>query len=663
MLIFYLLTLLIVATILANIIYTMLPAIPLTFYQIGCGLLLSLLPFFQNYSLEPEIFMLMVIAPLMFNDGQNTSGDHFRQSFRQIFNLAAILAVITAVVIGLVAHVLLPLIPLALCFAVAAIVTPTDSVALKSITKDIELPTKVSGALENESLFNDASVIVIFNLALASFISGDFSFSEGLTEFLISFFGGLLIGGIAGFLFVKIQTALVNKSMDTASVIVPFSMMTPVAIYLVSEELGCSGILAVVAAGIVYGINQSRLKLTSTNVQLVTNAAWGIISSLLNGVVFVLLGVTLPKVISRMIPYSRTLILKLVFDALAIYLVMLLIRFIWMRMNIFHVQSTRSTTKEALVAAIGGVHGTITLAMALSIPVTSLGQPFPFRNQLIYIATIVILLSLIVPTFVLPFLCEKKVIQDQGEFNKYRTQMVNYAITQIKLDPTVSALDRNYVIDMLNSQKNNPEIDRKVVQNIMAEVQRVSAQAVVDLANEGKIDQKVANMFTRRIITTPNRNMKFMTRIKYIFKFQSRRFKVRKKVARTKRNARPNVQAKSRQEIHNEKHRISQLIKNAMFESVNTYLDQIENDENSGSVNFIRSSYSFRQERGKTDPESDAKRNSLLIQSFQSEYSFVAEAFKSGQISRSLSDQLSQSISTDQMAYMEQGSGSDLLLA
>jgi len=169
--------------------------------------------------------MLMVIAPLMFNDGQNTSGDHFRQSFRQIFNLAAILAVITAVVIGLVAHVLLPLIPLALCFAVAAIVTPTDSVALKSITKDIELPTKVSGALENESLFNDASVIVIFNLALASFISGDFSFSEGLTEFLISFFGGLLIGGIAGFLFVKIQTALVNKSMDTASVIVPFSMI------------------------------------------------------------------------------------------------------------------------------------------------------------------------------------------------------------------------------------------------------------------------------------------------------------------------------------------------------------------------------------------------------------------------------------------------------
>lgn len=301
MLIFYSLILLIVATIIANIFYTNFPSIPLTFYQIGCGLLLSLLPVFQNYSLEPEIFMLMVIAPLMFKDGQGTSGDHFRQSIRQISSLAIFLAVATAVIVGFMAHLLLPMVPLALCFAVAAIVTPTDSVAFKSLTKDVLLPEKISDALENESLFNDASGIVMFNLALASFVSGNFSFVNGLDRFLINFFGGLLIGGIVGSLFVKLQSALVNKSMDTSSVIVPFSIMTPIAIYLISEAFGCSGILAVVAAGIVYGTNQSRLKLTSTNVQLVTSATWGIISSLLNGVVFVLLGVTLPKVIKQIL--------------------------------------------------------------------------------------------------------------------------------------------------------------------------------------------------------------------------------------------------------------------------------------------------------------------------------------------------------------------------
>jgi Na+/H+ antiporter len=663
LLVFYSLTLLVVATIIANIIYTIFPKIPLTFYQIGCGLALSLLPFFQNYSLEPEIFMLMVIAPLMFNDGQNTSGDHFRRSFRQIFNLAAILAITTAVIIGLVAHALLPLVPLALCFAIAAIVTPTDSVALKSITKDIELPTNVSSALENESLFNDASGIVIFNLALASFISGDFSFSEGLTRFLISFFGGLIIGALTGLVFVKIQTVLVNKSMDTASVIVPFSIMTPIAIYLVAEELGTSGILAVVAAGIIYGINQSRLKLTSTNVRLVTNSTWGIISSLLNGVVFVLLGVTLPKVIRRMLPYSTTAIIKLVLDSLAIYVVMLLIRFIWIRLNVFHVQKESATTKESIIAAIGGVHGTITLAMALSIPLTSLGQPFSFRDQLIYIATIVILLSLIVPTIVLPFLCHKKVVQDQQAFNNYRTEMVNYAITQVKQDPTISTLDRNYVIDMLNSQKSNTEIDRKVVQEVMSKAQQASVQAVVDLANEGKIDQKIANRFSRRMVTMPNRRIGFITRMRYIFKFQIKRFKTRKKAARLKEEATQTVPSKSRQEIHDERHKINQLIKNAMFEGANRYLDEIETEENRNSVNFVRSSYSFRQGSSTVDSETDSLRNTLLIQSFQSEYTYVADAFKSGKISRSLSDQLSQSISTDQMAYMEQGTGSDLLLA
>ncbi|GAA2985581.1 cation:proton antiporter [Lentilactobacillus parakefiri] len=663
MLVFYSLTLLIVAVIIANILYTVFPNIPLTFYQIGCGFLLSLLPFFQNYALEPEIFMLMVIAPLMFNDGQNTSAGYFRHSIRQILNLAVILAVATAVIIGLIAHLLLPSIPLALCFAVAAIVTPTDSVAFKSITKDIELPETISGALENGSLFNDASGIVIFNMALASFVSGDFSFAQGLTRFLTSFFGGLLVGVIAGLIFVKIQTLLVNKSMDTASVIVPFSIMTPIAIYLFSEELGCSGILAVVSAGIIYGINQSRLKLTSTNVRLVTNATWGVITSLLNGVVFVLLGVTLPKVIKRMIPYSNTLIIKLVFDALAIYLVMLVIRYIWVRTNLFGVQAKMPTTREALVSSIGGVHGTITLAMALSIPLTSVGQPFPFRDQLIYIATIVILLSLIVPTIVLPLLCPKKQVKDQGQFNQYRGAMVNYAISQVKQDPTISLLDRNYVIDMLNSQKNNPEVDRKQVQEIMAATQQVSVQAIVDLAAEVKIDQKIANRFSRGMITASNNHLGFGTRIKYIFKYQLRRFKSRKRTKQIRQRMKETIPQQTRQQIHDQRQQTNHLIKDAMFTTANDYLDQIEDEQNSNAVNFVRSSYNFRQSRSVGDTQADSAQNTLLIKSFQYEYAYVADAFKAGKISRNLSDQLSQSISTDQMAYMEQGSGTDFLLA
>jgi monovalent cation/hydrogen antiporter len=661
LLIFYSLILLIVATIIANIFYTNFPSIPLTFYQIGCGLLLSLLPVFQNYSLEPEIFMLMVIAPLMFKDGQGTSGDHFRQSIRQISSLAIFLAVATAVIVGFMAHLLLPMVPLALCFAVAAIVTPTDSVAFKSLTKDVLLPEKISDALENESLFNDASGIVMFNLALASFVSGNFSFVNGLDRFLISFFGGLLIGGIVGSLFVKLQSALVNKSMDTSSVIVPFSIMTPIAIYLISEAFGCSGILAVVAAGIVYGTNQSRLKLTSTNVQLVTSATWGIISSLLNGVVFVLLGVTLPKVIKQILPYPNALIFHLVGDAVVIYLVMLIIRFGWVKLNIFHVSDHDISTKDAFLSAIGGVHGTITLAMALSIPLTSFGQAFPFRDQLIYIATIVILLSLIIPTIVLPMLLPKKMPEDQGEFQKYRTKMVDYAIAQVKQDPTVTMIDRNYVLDMLNSQKNHTGVDRKQIQKILAQTQQVTVQAVNDLASQGKIDKKIASRFSRRLATTPNNHVGFFVRFKYIAKYQLRRFKSRQRAQRF-RQEKGSVPKKVQSKI-NGRRQVDRLIRQTMFDSVNAYLDSIETAENSASINYIRSSYNYRQARTTDNTDSDDLRNSLLIQSFQFEYTYVAEAFKAGEISRNLSDRLSESISTDQMAYMEQGTNSALLLA
>lgn len=250
---FYLVALLIVATIVSNMIYTVFPKIPLTFYQIGCGFLLTLLPIFRNYSLYPEFFMVGIIAPLMFNDGRNTNVSHLGHAFGLVISMAVYLAIFTATAIGIFAHTMMTLIPLSLCFALAAIVTPTDSLAFSSITENVQLPENVAGTLESESLFNDASGIVVFNLALSSFLTGQFSFSKGLVNFLISFFGGLLIGLIAGLIFVKLQTFLVNKSMDTTSVIVPFSLMTPFAIYLLSEHLGCSGILAVVAAGIVYG--------------------------------------------------------------------------------------------------------------------------------------------------------------------------------------------------------------------------------------------------------------------------------------------------------------------------------------------------------------------------------------------------------------------------
>ncbi|KRM04642.1 cation:proton antiporter [Lentilactobacillus farraginis] len=651
---FYLVALLIVATIVSNMIYTVFPKIPLTFYQIGCGFLLTLLPIFRNYSLYPEFFMVGIIAPLMFNDGRNTNVSHLGHAFGLVISMAVYLAIFTATAIGIFAHTMMTLIPLSLCFALAAIVTPTDSLAFSSITENVQLPENVAGTLESESLFNDASGIVVFNLALSSFLTGQFSFSKGLVNFLISFFGGLLIGLIAGLIFVKLQTFLVNKSMDTTSVIVPFSLMTPFAIYLLSEHLGCSGILAVVAAGIVYGLNQSRLKLTTTNVRLVTGATWAIVSNLLNGIVFVLLGVTLPTVISNIIPLSTTLILELGGLALAIYLLMGLIRFCWAKFNFVKLHRKKAPSlKEAFLIAIGGVHGTITLSMALSLPLSFSGHAFPYRNQLIFVAAIVILLSLIVPALILPQILPTKTNGDQASFNHYRTEMVNYSIAKIKAQESIPLADRNYVIDMLASQKQGQNADKEQINTILNQTRKVEIDAITNLLAAGKIPQSVANRISRRMVMTPDRRGSFLTKLRFLFRV---RFPSRK-TRRIKRNVQsvadrfdPDLNSK----LAEQKKAVRKLLEETIYKQVNAYLDDIETGENTTAVAFVRNGYNFRHARLDTNDNSDDLRNQLLIQAFQYEYSYVATAFKNQQISRSLSDQLNQSITTDQMFYMEQ---------
>ncbi len=374
--------------------------------------------------------MLGIISLLLYNDGRATDIRKLTQQIPQLLSMAIWLAIFTAIIIGFVVHISLGYLPLALCFVLAAIITPTDSLALDAVTENITMPKNVEASLKSESLFNDASGIVIFNLALGAFATGNFSFAKGLLSFIVNFFGGILLGVILGWCSVKIRTWLVNKSMDTSAVIVPFSVITPIAVYIVAEELGTSGIIAAVSAGIVSGINQSRLKLTSTNVQLVTAATWMTITNLLNGFVFVLLGVTLPTVIKNIISKAHKGVVAMIGFAFIIYAATWIIRFLWTKFNFVQVngRNQKSTAKDAFLVATGGIHGTITLSMALSIPLTIASKSFPFRDELIFISAVVILMSLIVPTIVLPFILTKKQEGSQETIDEQRSQMVDFAI-------------------------------------------------------------------------------------------------------------------------------------------------------------------------------------------------------------------------------------------
>ena len=199
--------------------------------------------------------MLLIIAPLMFNDGQNVSFRQLAQNVRQILSMAVGLAIVTVILVGSGLKLALPQhFTYALAFMLAAIITPTDAVAVKSLTNNVEMPKNVNETLEYESLFNDASGLVLFSLATSTLTSGEFSIGHGVLVFLYVFFGGILFGALMGWMLIALRTTLMRTHVDIGSIVIPINVMTPFAVYWLAEEIHLSGILAVVAAGIVHSI-------------------------------------------------------------------------------------------------------------------------------------------------------------------------------------------------------------------------------------------------------------------------------------------------------------------------------------------------------------------------------------------------------------------------
>lgn len=207
---------------------------------------------------------------------------------------------VTVLVVGAGLHLAMAVLPLTLCFALLAIVTPTDASAVNSIFEANPIAEEQAGILQHESLFNDAAGIVLFDLSLTAFISGTFSLKLAVGMFLWEFLGGLLFGSLMGVVIVSTRLFLIRYNDDTPIIMVLIQLLSPFLIYLLAEKLLLSGILAVVAAGLVQGSERDKLRLTSSRMQLVTSNVWEIVSGTLSGVVFVLLGLSLPEVVEAL---------------------------------------------------------------------------------------------------------------------------------------------------------------------------------------------------------------------------------------------------------------------------------------------------------------------------------------------------------------------------
>ena len=390
--------------------------IPLPLIQIAAGAALAASGFQVDF--DPHIFLLLFIPPLLFLDGWRIPKDAFFSDLKPILSLAIGLVLFTIIGIGLFIHWLIPAITVAAGFALAAILSPTDPVAVSAMTAHSPLPSRMGHILEGESLLNDASGLVAFNFAVAAVLTGSFSASDAVTRFVLMAVGGILSGLVVVWVTGKCNNFLIRRTREEPAIQILISLLIPFAAYILAESFHVSGILAAVAAGIAMHYEQlSGPRLPATRMK--SSAVWNMLQTTLNGMIFLMLGEQLPRMLKTLPNVANEAGVSspwyLLLFAVVITLALGVVRFCWVWLSITltvfrqkrrgKVTTSRPQFSAMAVMALAGVKGSITLAGILTLPVVLTdGSPFPGRDLLIFLAMAVILLSLIVAAIGLPIM-------------------------------------------------------------------------------------------------------------------------------------------------------------------------------------------------------------------------------------------------------------------
>ncbi|RWR03083.1 sodium:proton antiporter [[Pantoea] beijingensis] len=392
--------------------------IPLPLVQIAAGALLAWPTFGLHVDFDPELFLVLFIPPLLFADGWKTPTSEFLHHGREILGLALVLVLITVVGIGYLIEWIVPGIPLIAAFALAAVLSPTDAVALSGIVGEGRIPKKIMSILQGEALMNDASGLVSLKFAVAVAMGTMvFTVSGASIEFLKVAIGGLLAGIAVCWLFGKSLRIFSRLSGDDPATQTVLLLLLPFASYLIAEHLGVSGILAAVAAGMTI-TRSGIMRQAPLAMRLRANSVWQMLEFVFNGMVFLMLGLQLPGILETSIAQAdadpNVQLWMLFTDIVLIYAALMIVRFSWLWiMQRFSKRFLKSrpmefgnySTRELLIASFAGVRGAITLAGVLSIPLLLTdGKDFPARYELVFLAMGVILFSLLVGVILLPIL-------------------------------------------------------------------------------------------------------------------------------------------------------------------------------------------------------------------------------------------------------------------
>ncbi|WP_326716466.1 Na+/H+ antiporter [Vagococcus jeotgali] len=462
--------LLILLVIISNIISHYLVSIPTALIEIAVGVIAAV-TLNLTIELQTDWFMLLLVAPLLYSDAKHFPKKELWELRVPIFANAILLVFITTIAGGYLINAFIPEVSLPLAFALAAVLSPTDPVAVQGIAEQVKLPKKILSLISGESLINDASGLIAFKYALAAFLTGYFSLQQAAGDFLYVTFFGVVIGLVLARVIYLIQVSLLRQGIQDVVLHSLIQVLTPFVIFIAAEVIHASGVIAVVVAGVV-AIQQEPLYKRGpfSEIQIVTNKLWDILIYLLNGIVFVVLGAILPFVMHAAIINPSINNGLLILYVIIIWLILMIIRTLWSYAYMWYDHIRTSKSKEtkpkfstAVLTGLTGVRGAVTMAMVLSIPFfLPDGEIFQERYLIIFLASGVILMSLLVAVVTIPFFTKQKkriILTGDDVFQEIQhKEDDNSALPEVE----ARKLMTKKVISMLRSEQDS---DNRVVVN------------------------------------------------------------------------------------------------------------------------------------------------------------------------------------------------------
>ncbi|MEP6645539.1 MAG: Na+/H+ antiporter [Saprospiraceae bacterium] len=414
--------------------------IPYPIFLVICGLIISLIPNVLDITLKPDFIFLIFLPPLLFSAAWNTSWKIFWKYRRTIGFLAIGLVIFTSFAVAVVSHLIIPGFTLALGFLLGGIISPPDAIAATSVLKKIAMPKRVLAILEGESLVNDAASLIVFNFAVIAIITGNFILMDASIDFAIVVIGGIATGLVLAFIIYAVHRFLpTTPSIDTA-----ITLITPYLMYITAEHYHFSGVLAVVSGGLFLSARSAEIFTYETRIQ--SSGVWETLVFLLNGAIFILIGLQLPIILHNI---AKVHLPMLIFYSVIITFATILIRIIWVYPSTYlprvfskKLRTTESAPnwKSVFIVAWSGMRGVVSLAAALAIPLSlGSGEAFPFRNEILFITFVVILITLVFQGLTLPFLIRKLNIVVKDNSDEQELEVQSY-IT----DAILAYLDENY---------------------------------------------------------------------------------------------------------------------------------------------------------------------------------------------------------------------------